>query len=306
MLSVSTMTVIFNSGEDVLDCIASLQAAGKNLQLEIIVVDNASTNEIPARIKQQFPEITYIQSEQNLGFGGGNNLAFRYSHGDFILCSNPDLVLNADALTMMLQYLQEHHEVGVVGPRTLDESSEPAITARAEYTLWRLWAKYWAVDKFFPWLVYKNYPTQVKESTVPFDADWLQGSCLLIRRQAFEAVGGFDETFFLYMEDADLCERIHQQGWRIVYLPQAEVHHHGGTTTSRFHLIRIRSYHQSPIHYYRKRGSYPAVYFLKAIFAVELLAKVVVRSLSNRINYQEARASQLQSEWQVFKEIWRY
>jgi GT2 family glycosyltransferase len=303
---ISALMVIFNSGEEVLDSLARLQAASIDIPMEIIVVDNASTNAMPERIQAMFPEIVYIRSEKNLGVGAGNNLAFRHSQGELVLCINPDLLLDGDALKTMQTYLQQHPDVGIVGPRTVDNRGDVTITARKEYTLWRIWAKYWAIDKLFPSLIHGDYYSKVKEAISPFDADWLQGSCLLIRREAYDPAKGFDEAFFLYMEDTDLCDRISKNGWRVIYIPQALARHGGGTTTSHYHLIRIRSYHQSPILYYRKRGNEFKVYLLKVIFGVELAGKIGVRWMLNAIKHQEIYANQLAAEWQILKEIWYY
>ena len=99
-----------------------------------------------------------------------------------------------------------------------------------------------------------------------------------MRRETYETIGGFDEDFFLYMEDADICNRINELGLQVLYIPSASVMHIGGTTTSNYPYIRVRSYHHSPIHYHRKRGNLLGVIILKLAFTIELLGKIGFRS----------------------------
>lgn len=306
MALISAMVVTFNPHEEILECLFNLDQIAKQISMEIILVDNASSNDMPQRIEAEFPTITFVHSEANLGFGAGNNLAFKHAQGDYVLCINPDLVLNVEAFQCMLDYLQQNSQVGVVGPKVLNENNQLVKSARATYTLPRLWAKYWMLDKLVPQLVYGKYERKMRTAIEPFTVDWLQGSCLLIRREAFEKVQGFDDEFFLYMEDTDLCERIHQAGWDVIYLPKATVRHYGGTTTSRFHTIRVRSYHLSPLHYHRKRKNFLNTYILKFVFIIELLTKILMRCVFNLMRPNESRKQQIQAEWQVLKDIWKY
>jgi N-acetylglucosaminyl-diphospho-decaprenol L-rhamnosyltransferase len=206
----------------------------------------------------------------------------------------------------MIDYLAAHPEVGIVGPRTLEADGDIAPTARARYSLLRLIAKYWGLDRLSPQLVYGKYLHLVQTAKSPFQADWLQGSCLVMQRAFYAELNGFDEDFFLFMEDADLCERAKAAGKVNVYLPDAQVMHHGSTTVSRFPLIRVRSYHQSPIHYFRKRGQTGAVWVLKWAFTLELLTKIIFRSLRNLIQQDSIVHAKQQAEWTVLRELWGY
>lgn len=304
MTLVSALVVAYNPGDELFACIGRLSDIARQMPLEIILVDNASANDVAAQVARRFPQVTLVRSEENLGFGGGNNLAFAHSHGDYICCVNPDLVLEADALPTMLRYLQQHRETGVIGPRTEDGEGGLIYTARAAYTVPRLWAKYWRLDALSPRLVYGRYRRKMQQEHTPFEADWLQGSCLLLPRTVYSALGGFDEGFFLYMEDVDLCARSWEAGWRVVYHPQALAFHKGGATTAKFHVLRVRGYHLSPLHYFRKRGQFAAVYLLRLIFTVELLSKIILRSLAQLVRPASRRAQHRAAEAQVLRELW--
>ena len=303
---ISVLIVIYNPGDELFQCIQRLIDTATYTPLEIIVVDNHSTNEVAQTLSRRFSQIKLIQSDKNLGFGGGNNLAFAHSSGKYVMCVNPDLIVDTDTLQYLRQYLDESPLTGVVGPRTIDDTGNIVQTVRAKYTWWRLWARYWQIDVLLPQLVHGRYWSLVKKAKEPFEADWLQGSCLLMRREVYKEVNGFDENFFLYMEDTDLCDRIHEAGWKVVYVPQATAIHYGGMTTSKHHLIRIRSYHISPLYYYRKRGRKNVVKLLKFVFIIEILMKVLTRRLANFFSYRDERRRRAQAELQVLSEVWNY
>ena len=301
---ISVLIVIYNPDDELHHCIKRLINISADVPLEIIVVDNHSTNEVAQVLPQHFPQIKVIRSNKNLGFGGGNNLAFAHSSGDYVMCVNPDLMLTQEALRALLEAIQDNPQVGVVGPRTYDSRSELIDTARADYTLMRICVKYLGISLLIPSLLYGPYRRKMRTETAAFETDWLQGSCLLMRRQTFETLNGFDDDFFLYMEDTDLCYRIRQSGLKVLYVPQAVVEHIGGTTTSRYHTLRVHSFHHSPILYQRKRGNIFGVIVLKFVFMIELCAKIVIRTVLNLIRYNQDRSQRRNAEINTLTKVW--
>ncbi len=295
---VSILIVTYNSGAVVADCLHSILAEQPTgYTLEIIVTDNGSKDGTPQMIRQQFPGVKLVEAE-NDGFGAGNNHAFAASSGDYVLCVNPDLLLTADAITALVDYLAANPTVGIAGPRILDDDGHVSMAARPPHTPLKVLLKHLGVDKIFPAWVYGPFAHQAI-FTQPTDAGWLTGACLALRREVFQRLNGFDDRFFLYYEDTDVCKRALDAGWRVVYVPQATVQHHGNTTISQYPLVRVRHYHRSPVLYFRKHGPAGMIPVLKLGFALELLVKIGFRLVRG----QRQRA---QAEWLILKEMWWY
>lgn len=273
--------------------------------MECIVVDNASTDGTPERIQREFPKIRVVIQAENRGFGAANNVGVRAATGAVIALVNPDVVLGEDALARMASYVVQQDDVGIVGPRTFEADGSLAMSARPDYTPLRIAAKYLGLDRLSPTLVYSTYPPMLASADAPLDVDWLQGSCMVMRKSVYEEVGGFDEGFFLYLEDVDLSERVRSAGYRVVYFPDAEVGHEGGTSTQGFHFIRVKNYHDSPLYYYGKRGKHGAVFFLKVVFTVELGAKIIIRTLMQLVRPSTTLAAHRDAEWRVFSQLWQ-
>ena len=305
MDTISAVIVTFNTGAVVCECIQRLKASQGDFQLEIIVVDNQSSDNTVTLIQENFPDSRILINSENRGFGHANNRGVEISKGEYVLIVNPDLMVHPEAVAVLLSVLKDSG-IGVVGPKTKESSGEISITARPEYTPGRIAAKYLALDRIFPSLVYGDARQQAETVVTPFETDWLQGSCLLMRRSLFDAIGGFDEAFFLYMEDTDLCAQIRDQGLKVVYVPGAVAIHHGGTTTSRFPLIRVRSYHLSPLIYWRKRGRKMSVLFLKLVFTLELTLKATGRLLLFPLHRNRRHLLQAKAEIQVIRNLWGY
>ncbi|KKR21773.1 MAG: glycosyltransferase [Parcubacteria group bacterium GW2011_GWE2_39_37] len=224
-MDISIIIVNYNSKIKTFHCLDSIYKADLNgIEYEIIVVDNDSREKINQEIKTRYSEVIFIQNNKNSGMGAGNNLGIVQATGKNILVLNPDTEVTAPAIRTMLDYLHANLDVGLVGPkllrsdRTVQESCYrfPKIFIPIiRRTFLAKFAKNYVDDYLL-----KNIDL-TKSQTV----DWIQGSCLLIKKEVIDKVGMFDERFFMYLEDTDLCKRISLAGWKVVYLPTAEVFH---------------------------------------------------------------------------------
>jgi GT2 family glycosyltransferase len=304
--TVSVIIVTYNTGKTILETLESLSTQSDDISTQIIVVDNQSTDETTQLIQGHYPAVNLVVSETNRGFGGGNNYGFQSSSGDFIALVNPDLRVHPSMLTMLVQYLKANPHVGVVGPQTIDADGEISVTAHADYSLTAIALSYFGLAQRFPGL-FNQHDLKINHGTTqPQIVDWLQGSCLMMPREVYNTVGGFDEAFFLYVEDVDLCHRIRATGKQVVYYPQATATHLQGTSARNFPYFRVRGYHLSPLYFFRKRGQHMHVRLLKLIFTAELLFKISARRLYNLFKYDSLRASQAAAELKVLAESWRY
>jgi len=209
----SVIIVNYNSGTYACDCIQSLLKQ-EGISLEVIVVDNASQDDSLAILRTTFADrITLIESKENLGFGRANNLAAGVATKEFLLVLNPDTeIADTQALSLLIGYLKQHLEFGMVGPAILEPRKKKQVMPRLRYPLAR----------------HLKYTTQIKG--LPGQIAWLLGACMLMRRSVYKEIHGFDPDYFLYGEDADICLRLRQRGYEIGYYPQVSITHVSGAS----------------------------------------------------------------------------
>ena len=249
---VTAVVVSFNTRDDLRRCLASLRAHA-GLPCKVVVVDNASGDASADMVRGEFPEARLIRNRENVGFSRANNQGLREAAGAYVLILNSDAELTPGALPALVALLDAQPRVAAVGPRTLNPdgtvqvSFGPALTPLAEWRQRRLVRG-----------VRRRDPAALAEAearaAVEREPDWVSGSCLLGRKQALDAVGGFDESFFLYEEDVDLCLRLRRAGWSIVFTPAAAVVHHLGRSMETDPGRARLEYHRSHLRYYRKHN----------------------------------------------------
>ena len=305
MIDLSIIIVTYNPGEIFFDCLKSISSGVGTLAYEVIVIDNASQDGIVQQAVPKFPDVQFILNADNKGFAGGNNQGLKQATGQFLLLLNPDVIVHENSITTLVRYLEKNSSVGIVGPRTFDANGLASLTAQASYNAFTILWKYLGFALLFPDYFYGKYRrTVMSNNTIPFEVSWVQGSCLLFRREVYDAVGGLDEGFFLFSEEPDFCERAMRSGWKTVYIPTATVAHFESTAVSRYPERRIRAYHLSPLYYLRKRNLRGQIWILKLGFTVELLAKMGVRLL--QLLRGNSTGPLVTIYLQVLREVWRY
>jgi len=249
------VVVTYCSGPFLDSLVASIPAASTRT-VPLTVVDNASTDETVEHVANQ-EAIQLICSERNLGYGGAANLGVRASSEDWIIIANADVRFKPGAIDAMLEAASRWPRAGLLGPQLLTPDGRVYPSARELPSLGRgiahaVFGWWWPTN---PWTA--GYRREREDPTERL-AGWLSGACLLVRREAFESVGGFDESYFMYFEDTDLCERLWAAGWDIVYAPSAVVEHHGGHSTSRNLALMSKAHHDSAYRYLSRHYPGPA------------------------------------------------
>lgn len=253
MIDASVVVVSYNVCELLRRCLASIPGSAPGRSVEIVVVDNGSTDGSVAAVRREFPHVVLITNEANVGFTAANNQALAMTRGNAVLLLNPDAELGAGALETMLAFLETNPNVGVVGPRLRypdgrTQSSRrrfpTPITGLIESTIVQQW---WPNCP-----VLSSYYVLDRDDDEIQDVDWLYGACLLVRREVVDTVGGFDERFFMYSEELDWCRRIRDHGWRVVYVPSAEVVHHEGRSSEQNLARRAQNFNESKCRYFEK------------------------------------------------------
>ncbi|HSR29871.1 MAG TPA: glycosyltransferase family 2 protein [Anaerolineae bacterium] len=244
-------------------------------RLEIIVVDNASSDGSPDMLRAEFPMVRLIANDENRGFTAANNQGLALAQGRYVLLLNPDTEVVGDALAAMLGYMDTHPETGALGPKLVypDGSLQASrrrfptfLTALVESTVVQEW---WSDN----WILRHYYIADVPDDAIQ-PVDWVVGACLLIRREAYEQVGGLDEGFFMYSEEMDWCRRIKSAGWQVVYLSTTTVIHHEGKSSEQVVPARHIHFQSSKVRYFRKHhGTFQAEtlrWFLLSTYVYQL------------------------------------
>lgn len=231
--------------------------------LEVIVVDSASTDGTPEMIRERYPQVHLIASNQNLGFSKGNNRGIAAAHGDYLLLLNADTVVLGDALATLVTYLQEHPGTGMVGPRLLNADGSTQSSRRRYPTLPVLFLESTWLQGWAPKHQLARFYVDDQADTAEQEIDWITGAAMLVRRDVLEDVGGLDEGFFMYSEELDWCHRIGDAGWAIAYTPAAEIIHYGGKSSEQVAPARHIYFQSSKIRYTRKYHGWPAAEALR-------------------------------------------
>ncbi|RME43985.1 MAG: glycosyltransferase family 2 protein [Caldilineae bacterium] len=275
-MSLSVIIVNWNVKDLLRDCLRSVFASPLDPPPEVIVVDNASADGSPAMVQREFPQVNLIASPRNLGYAGGNNLGAAEASGNFLLLLNPDTRLHPDALHLLRDYLLDHPQVGVAGPQLLWPDGRVQSSRRRFPTPATLFWESTLLEQWFPGnAVARRYRFEDVPPDRPLAVDWLVGAALCIRREAWQAAGPLDESFFMYFEETDWCRRCAAAGWAIHYLPQAKVVHYEGQSSGQVLAARTLRFQRSKIRYAEKwfgRGWAIAVrLFLLATFGLQWL-----------------------------------
>jgi GT2 family glycosyltransferase len=233
----------------------SQPAAPGRLSIEIIIVDNGSTDDSLTMLQREFPAARLIQNSQNEGFAHPSNQALQASQGQYMLVLNPDTLVLPGALNTLVQYMAEHPQVGICGPKVLNrDGTLQKACKRGVSRPWATFSYFTGLSTLFPHSkLFGGYLLNYLDENQVHQVDGISGSCMLIRRQVTQQIGYFDERFFAYQEDADFCFQAKKAGWKVIYLPTAQIVHFGGQGGSRVQPYRsIYEWHRSYYLYYRK------------------------------------------------------
>ena len=261
-MDLTVAIVSYNAREELAACLESVCASTRLDSFEVIVADNASTDGTVEMLVDRFPRVRILASPENLGFGRASNLCWHEAKSSLVLFLNSDTVVSDRALDRLVELARERPEAGAIGPRLLYPDGEiqmsfGAMPGIASEVLQKLWNAGYARGKGpLRSAVRRRY---TRERTV----DWVSAACLLTRRDTLETVSGFDENFFLYSEDVDLCARIRATGARILFTPEVEIVHLLGRSVAKNRDRVVYESHRSRLYFYQKHHRSLEVLLLK-------------------------------------------
>jgi hypothetical protein len=220
-MDLSIITVNYNNKEDILDQIISVKTGARDLEYEQIISDNGSADGSLEELKTKFPEIKIIENGKNLGFGEANNRAAKIAKGEFVLFLNPDMLVLPETLKKAVDFMREHPEIGILGPKLVDEAgnfNKNASPRRFPKVLDMI-AVILKIPHIFP-KVLDRYLFSDFNPEVEQQVDSVRGSFMMMRRELIEKLGfAFDPRYFIWFEDVDTCREAKQLGYRVVYFP---------------------------------------------------------------------------------------
>ena len=276
MAEVAAVIVNYNAGEELRRALQSIADELAGRDWEGVVVDNASSDGSAAIAGEFAPHVRLLENVHNVGFGRGINQGVAAVNAPLVLVMNPDCRLVAGAMPVLERELSGHPDCAIVGPRILDPNGSVQGSARGDPDMFTgLFGRTTLLRSLLPNLAVSRRnvvaPDAVQQGDASRPVDWLSGACMLIRRDAFDKVQGFDERYFLYWEDADLCRRLRALGYHVRYVPGATAIHWVGHSSRRVRAAAIRAFHDSAYLYYATHNA-PGVMRPKRLLARALLA----------------------------------
>jgi GT2 family glycosyltransferase len=298
----SIITVSWNVRDLLRDCIRSVDASRGQLHLEMIVVDSASDDGSPDMIRQEFPWVELVVSEENLGFPGGNNVGIAHAKGRNILLLNPDTIILDDALQVMVHYIDRHVDVGALGAQILNpDLSIQSSRRRFPTMLTAIFESTW-LENIAPAYILRNYYMLDLPDDEIADVDWVTGACLIVARRVIDQVGPLDEKYFMYSEELDWCRRIKDAGWRVLYLPQAQIIHHIGKSSEQAVTERHINFQRAKLRYIRKYHGRWAATLLRTLLLLIYSWQIAMEALKGLLGHRRSlRRQRIRSYWRVLR-----
>jgi len=245
-------------------CLESVLKAIHSIPSEVLVVDNASTDESVAMIRSRFPQVIILANQENLGFAKANNLAIAQAKGKIILILNPDTLVHEMAIKTGLDYLNQHDEVAAIGVKMTDGKGKFLEESKRGFpTLWSSWWKLTGINRWFTKHGKLNhyYLGHLDEDEI-HEVEVLTGAFFMVKQRILEQTGGFDEGYYMYGEDIDLSHRIRELGFRLVYLGTQSIVHLKGRSSSAYSYQHIRNFYQAMLVFVNKYYRQPVTRFI--------------------------------------------
>lgn len=290
----SIIIVNYQTCQMLQDCLISLHKGNEAVHIQVVVVDNGSTDGSPEMVSKIFPQAHLICNQSNEGFAKPNNQGLRVASGRYALLLNSDTVVRPHALEKLVHFMDMHPDVGACGPRLIYPDGRLQPSCRSFPSLWRHFCDMSGLENLFPKSIFGNFETRF---TYDRDAevDQPMGAALLVRREVIERIGYLDERFTIYYNEVDWCQRITRAGWKIVFVHQAEIIHHGGKTTE----LTNRSFEQldemnrNMLFYYEKHFGTLGLMFYRMMLVAGFSVRVILWKAVSIVVRNDAVASRL-------------
>lgn len=281
-MDLTVQIVNWNAREHLRQSLRSILEHPPHLEYEILVLDNASWDGSAQMIEKEFPQVRLLVSEQNLGFSKGHNLLAKGAQGRYLFLLNPDTLVMPGALDKLVAFADAHPEVGIVGPKILNPDGSLQYSCRTFPNPIAALFRNTPLGKLFPHNRYtRDYLMTDWDHNSTREVDWVSGAAMFVRKSLYDQLGGFDEQFFMYCEDMDICYRAWQAGSKVVYYPEPVIVHAIGRSTDLVANRMIRTFHQSMYRYYKKHYAGKTPFWLRPLVPVGLAVRASLFLLKN-------------------------
>ncbi len=279
-MKLSIIVVNWNTCDLTRQALTAVFAETHGFEYEVIVIDNNSSDASVQMIADKFPQVTVIKNTENFGFGKANNQGMKIAQGEYIFLLNSDTVVLDHAINVLVAYLDEHKDVMCVGPKLLN--GDMTFQHACRRNLPNPKNAFFHLFGFVKMFKQSKYITSYKrfsdnpDITEPVEA--ISGAAMMFRKEVFETIGGFDENFFFYGEDLDLCKRIYDKNWKIMYVHNARIVHFGGSSSKKRKQSALINFYDSMWVYYKKHFKYNFLFdfFIFAGIKIKMLIVLCV------------------------------
>lgn len=251
----SIIIVNYNTKDLLHKCIGSLYKKSSRFPLEVILIDNNSSDGSVECISKDFPQVVIIANDINKGFSSANNQGISCAKGKYFILLNPDTYILPGSIDALLEFMEKNSSVGVAGPRLVTQNLIPMKSHFAFPSLKRDFMENVFLDFFHAPFSLLSYLLGKLKQKKPIAVDWITGACLALRRELIDDIGLFDERFFLYYEEVDLCYRAHKKGWKIFFIPYCDIIHYGGQSTKKKLAFSLTESFKSKYYFFKKNYS---------------------------------------------------
>jgi len=297
MVETTIIVVNWNTCDLTCSCLESIAHHSAGLNVDTVVVDNASSDGSQACIRERFPWVRLIVNEINVGFARANNQAIRATESEFILLLNSDAELLPGTLRNLVACLRAHPEAAVAGARLLN----PDGSFQASYAQFpSLVSEALALLKLAPRVYGRYFPSAGPEDSLHTTrADWVGGACMLVRRATLQHVGLMDEAYFMYSEEMDWCYAMHRAGWAIYYCADAAVVHYGGQSVQQVNERKLAMLYRSKLRFFHKNYGRGQFFMLRLMIALSSFVKVVVTILDYMVDQRSRKETMkhVRAQW---------
>ncbi|MDA8137056.1 MAG: glycosyltransferase family 2 protein [Desulfobacteraceae bacterium] len=271
-LDISFVIVNWNTRALLLQCVAAIYETVKSLSIEVIVVDNGSTDDSVQAVQNTFPQVRCIVNSENKGFGAANNQAFRVMRGRYALLLNTDATLKPRAAQSLFAFMESHPQTGMACGQLLNPDGSKQNSHATFPSLLGLAVN----ESLLKWLLPGKYPSKYRDYKEPLPIDSCVGACMIVRQSAMEEVGLFDERYFFFFEETDWARQFWQGGWQVHFVPQAQIIHAQGQSAGANALARKLFYYSRYQYLHKWHPSQFGV--MKAVILLRLALNVVLNS----------------------------
>ncbi|MBI5666559.1 MAG: glycosyltransferase family 2 protein [Chloroflexi bacterium] len=304
MVDLSIIIVSWNVCDLLATCLDSIiTTTWDKLELELIVVDSASSDNTVPMLRERFPQVKLLPQSENLGFTRCNNIGLAAASGRHLMLLNPDTEIIGDALVTLVNFLDAYPTVGIVGPHTLNSDGTTQSTRRRFPTPLVLFFESTWLQPYAPrWLLDSYYIANGAGDDDVIEIDWAQGSALMARRAVYDQIGGLDEGYVMYSEEVDWCKRAKNAGWRVVYVGTAHIIHHGGKSSeqvvARSHIL----FQQSKLRYTRRYYGWLMAALLRDFLLLNYTWQIGLEGIKWLLGHnRDLRRERLAAYWQVIR-----